>query len=227
MGKASATRGRREDGANTRAQILEAAGRLFAEKGFDRTTAKEIAHSAGVNAAAVNYHYGGIEGLYQEVLVEAHRRFVSLNAIDSTVARVGDPREKLRRLIELVVQKALSTQHASSWAVRVLSREFLSPTPHSEPLRRQEIGPKNSIALGLIADLLGVPREDPAVARTCFTIAAPFVMLLVADRQLITSIFPSMAVDTDADARAIADHMAEFALAGIDRIARERSGYRD
>ena len=36
-------RGRREDGLNTKAQILEAAGEVFADKGFDRATGKEIA----------------------------------------------------------------------------------------------------------------------------------------------------------------------------------------
>ena len=34
---------------------------------------------AGTNAAAINYHFGGIEGLYAAVLCEAHRRLISLD----------------------------------------------------------------------------------------------------------------------------------------------------
>ena len=49
-------------------------GAVFAECGFDGATAKAIALRAGANAAAVNYHFGGIAPLYEEVLAEAHRR---------------------------------------------------------------------------------------------------------------------------------------------------------
>ncbi len=141
--RASGQRRRREDGATTKAQLLEAAGVLFAEKGFDRTTAKEIAEKAGTNAASVNYHFGGIEGLYEEVLVEAHHRFVSLQALASAVEGEGDPQQKLRRLLELFIN-AVTEPASSSWAVRVLTREILSPTPYFHTLapesdRAQEI----------------------------------------------------------------------------------------
>ena len=58
--KNSNARGRRDDGATTRAQLLEAAGEIFAEKGLDRATGKEIADRAGTNSAAVNYYFGGL-----------------------------------------------------------------------------------------------------------------------------------------------------------------------
>ena len=47
-----------------RARLLEAAGQVFAEQGFEAATGKEIAERAGVNAAGVNYHFGSLEGLY-------------------------------------------------------------------------------------------------------------------------------------------------------------------
>ena len=205
--------GRRKDGATTKAQLLEAAGALFAAKGFDRTTAKEIAERAGTNAAAVNYYFAGIENLYGQVLVEAHRRLVSLQALASVVEADEDPRQRFRRVVELIVGAVTSPE--SSWAVRVLTREILSPTPHSHALR-QEIGPKISLVLGLVADLVGLPREHPAVARTCFSIMAPCLMLLVADRQ--PQLVPEFGA-VASDARALADHMIGFALGGIANVA--------
>ena len=63
-------------GAPTRTRLLEAAGEMFALHGFEGTTAKEICLRAGVNPAAVNYHFGGLEGLYEAVLSEARARIV-------------------------------------------------------------------------------------------------------------------------------------------------------
>lgn len=50
----------------TRARILDAAQKLFAEKGLDATSVRDITAEAGCNVAAVNYHFGGKENLYTE-----------------------------------------------------------------------------------------------------------------------------------------------------------------
>ena len=69
----------REDGVQTRQRLLEIAGQIFAQRGYARTTSKEICKRAGANIAAVNYHFGGKEGLYAAVLEEAHARLVSID----------------------------------------------------------------------------------------------------------------------------------------------------
>ena len=59
--------GRRMDGRETEEKIIECAGQLIAEKGFASVTSKEICRAAGVNLAAVNYHFGSRDGLYLAV----------------------------------------------------------------------------------------------------------------------------------------------------------------
>ncbi len=44
------------------------AAHLFAEHGFDNVTVRDICQQARANVAAVNYHFGGKSGLYDEVL---------------------------------------------------------------------------------------------------------------------------------------------------------------
>ncbi len=61
---------------NTREKILETAERLFAERGFEATSLRHITTEAGVNLAAVNYHFGSKEGLLREVL---KNRIVPMN----------------------------------------------------------------------------------------------------------------------------------------------------
>lgn len=73
---------------DTRARILDAAERLFMAHGYDGTSMRQITGEAGVNLAAVNYHFGSKEALIQEVF---RRRLNWLNE------------ERMRALDELEV----------------------------------------------------------------------------------------------------------------------------
>jgi AcrR family transcriptional regulator len=55
----------------TRAALLKAATRLFAERGYDAVPIGAVAAEAGVNKALISYHYGGKRGLYRAILVSA------------------------------------------------------------------------------------------------------------------------------------------------------------
>lgn len=85
----------REDGAETKARLIQCAGRLIADQGYDRTTSKDICRLAGVNMAAVNYHFGSREGLYQAVLDEVYHYVLSPVEIETIYHMDIGPREKL------------------------------------------------------------------------------------------------------------------------------------
>lgn len=59
---------RARDPERTRRALLEAAERLFAERGLDGTRTDDIALDSGVNKAMISYHFGGKHGLYSAVL---------------------------------------------------------------------------------------------------------------------------------------------------------------
>src|SRR5215472_12197320 len=119
---------RKSDRQGTRAELLEAAGHVFAEKGFDRATGKEICQRAGANTAAINYYFGGMEGLYEAVLQEAPRRLVTVEALTTAIAGEADAKAKLETFIALLV-RALTGPASSSWVLRVLAREVIAPSP--------------------------------------------------------------------------------------------------
>lgn len=211
----SPTAGRRPDGAATRTSLLEAAGAVFAESGFDRATAKEIAHRAGANAAAVNYHFGGIEPLYADVLAEAHRRLVNYQVLARAVSVDQDPKERLRRLIGLLVS-VVRSESSTSWPAKVIVRELIAPTPHFEKLRREELEPKRALVFSVISQVMGVAPDHPLVAQVALSIMAPCFMLLIAEKRVTEVLTPLDRARVSNEA--LADRLANFTLGGIAQL---------
>lgn len=93
------------DPAATREALLNAAIDLFARRGFDGTRVDQVADRAGVNKAMISYHFGGKQGLYNEILAdtfaEAHRRF---RAIDESQAPAD---ERLREFVKVFADMAV------------------------------------------------------------------------------------------------------------------------
>ncbi len=206
----------RQDGAATRMSLLEAGGAVFAEFGFDRATAKEIASRAGTNAAAVNYHFGGVEALYEDVLAEAHHRLMSYEVLARAVAPDIDPKEKLRRFIALLV-KVVRTGSENSWPAKVIVRELIAPTPHIDKLRREEIEPKKALLFGVIAQIIGVTPDNPLVAQAALSMMAPCFMLLVAEKR-VSEIIPALGRETTTDEE-LADRLFRFTLGGLIQLS--------
>ena len=207
-----------EDRQTTQLQLLEAAGQEFAEKGFERTTAKEICERAGTNTAAVNYYFGGIEGLHAAVLEEARNRLFSADAVSKAVAGKSDPKARLEAVLD-VVARALTGPLSSSWVFRVLGRELVSPSSMLET-KEKVILPRARQLRQFIAELMKLPEDHPAVARGCVSLMAPICMLILADRNHLARALPAMGLKPD-DAPAIARHMFRYALAGMEAVARD------
>jgi AcrR family transcriptional regulator len=208
-----------EDRHSTAQRLLEAAGHVFAEKGFERTTAKEICERAGTNTAAVNYYFGGIEALYAAVLDEARNRMLSVRAVEMAVAGKPDPKSKLQAALDVLVQTLLGPV-SSSWVLQVFGRDMVTPSPTTYPAKDRLILPIARIFKGLIGELMGLPQDHPAVARGCVSVMAPICILIIGDRRMIKRAFHNFGLEPE-DAPALARHMVDYALAGLEATARE------
>ena len=209
----------RADGVTTRAQILEAAGRSYAEKGFARTTSKEICARAGANMAAVNYHFGSKAKLYEEVLVEAHRQIVSLDELEAIAARGGDePAAHLRAVVAVVAGiVARAGEAAAPWGVRVVVRELLSPSAHARTLIERAVVPKAGVLRRLVAATLGLPESHPSVQRCVAFVIVPAMALVIAPKALRRIVLPAL----DSDGEALIDDLATYMRAGLQAVRRK------
>jgi AcrR family transcriptional regulator len=112
----------------TRQAILDRAADVFAESGFGRASVREITGRAGVNQAAINYHFGSKEALYREVLRLAIAALSDASLLDEeTIDRV--PREEAVRLFIRQQVTPLVKHSEVGRFLRIFAWETLAPTP--------------------------------------------------------------------------------------------------
>ena len=137
---------------STRNRIITVAGELFAEKGFKETTVRDICSLAGVNVAAVNYHFRDKEGLYREVLrlmfIEGATRFPPLQGASDDAS----PEEKLEAFI-LSMLRRLFDDGKPAWKMKLMAQEMSNPSPAMQAVIEEGVRP-NAATQAKIADWL-------------------------------------------------------------------------
>ena len=201
---------------SSRARLLKAAERLFADRGLKEVTVREICRAARANVAAVNYHFGDKLGLYRQVLQAAIDRIRATNEA-AQEAGAGQPaEEQLRRYIWIFIHRLLA--HGNDTVYRLITRELNDPTPALDALIEQGVRPRIDYLSGLVADLIGCDLEDPRVLRCVGSIQTQSIAYLpnpIAQRLGMPAALTAGEIDD------IAQHVADFSIAGIKAVARE------
>jgi AcrR family transcriptional regulator len=212
---------RRADGDVTRARLLETAGELFAARGYAETAAKSIASRAKVSLTSINYHFGGREGLYRAVLIEAHRRAIDLAELRHMAGGELPPAAKLRCFIDDLVRQA--TAPKPGWHVHVLAREILASSTHMRVLFESEVPPKLAIVKQILSDITEIPVDDPVIVRCLVSVIAPCSLLLLGARGAPGPLHDVRRMPRET----IAAHLHTFALAGLEAIGRDEATKRE
>jgi AcrR family transcriptional regulator len=102
-------------------KILEAAEELFAEKGYEGTSVRDIAKRADINIAMISYYFGSKEKLL-EALIEYRASYAAgiLDEIDKQGAPI-DPMEKIEKMIDFFVDRILINHRFHNIMSRQLS----------------------------------------------------------------------------------------------------------
>jgi AcrR family transcriptional regulator len=115
-----------EPEADTREKLLRAATALFAEKGFDGATVKEIAEQAGVNISLISYHFNGKEGVFRACL-ERFGREALLDA--EKILLPAENATDLRLKLRLWAEQFLLCQVEETDVCSILHRESVEEHP--------------------------------------------------------------------------------------------------
>ena len=124
---------------NTRDKLIKVAMEMFAENGYDKTSVRELAKKADVNIAAINYHFGGKEGLYQAVLeyivsymdswamplIEEYKKFLANQNDDFNM---NETISWIENFINSFMYRAFESYESNILLHKIIAREQLKPT---------------------------------------------------------------------------------------------------
>ena len=179
---------------DTRARILDAAERLFMAHGYDGTSMRQITSEAGVNLAAVNYHFGSKEALIQEVF---RRRLDWLNeermrTLDALEAAAGDQPVKPSQIVDAffgtMIRMAEDEERGGVIFLRLLGRTLTEPSDFIRAFLAHEY--KTVVERykeALFRSLPGVPKAEIVwrfhfmLGATSYAIAGTDALRLVTD----------------------------------------------
>lgn len=202
--------------AQTRARLLEAARRLFGEEEYRRVTVRDLCRDAGANVAAVSYYFGDKLGLYREVVRGA---LEEIRGSDPAIEAPPDrpAAERIRHYVRTYVPRLARPEGPAVWMQRIMSHEMQEPTPLAPWIAEQVILPRVRYLSEAIAELLGCAADDPRVARCVASIQAQCLFYM--PNRFRSAAFPWWRELSDRELALAAEHIAEFSLAGIRRVA--------
>lgn len=139
------------DKKDLRSSIIAAATRLFAERGLNGVSIRELATAAGVSISMISYYFEGKEGLYSSVLQE---QFSCFEYIQTIKKRDSGPLEKIEEYIRWSIQRNRDYPHL----LRYYTSELTNPTRHFKAIVR----PALETALHVLIDIIreGIVRKQ-------------------------------------------------------------------
>ena len=197
----------------TRERLQQAAAEEFAARGFQGATVAEICRKAGANIAAINYHFGSKEALYQETWRQAHRELVAALPPDGGVAATAPAEERLRGRIRAGLQRAILGE---ALEFQIMRHEMANPTGLLRQVIDDAIRPIREATQALLRELLG-PEASALDLELCeVAVVAPFMHIThrsqAEKHDGLAPIFTEDMLET------MADRLGAFALGGIRAI---------
>jgi len=204
------------DDVETRARLLAVATTLFTDQGFKQVTVRDICREARANVAAVNYYFGGKQGLYTQVVRAGVAVMRETEEMAERAAEGLPPEERLRAYVRAFLGRVIHGR--PSWIHKLVTREMNDPTPALEIIVEQAIQPRIEYLGALLAELLAAPRDDERVWHSMASIWGQWLVHIPNEGR--DRIWPRRR--EPADIERLVDHITEFSLGGIRAIARSK-----
>ena len=157
----------REATAPTKARILAAAEAVFAAKGFDGASTREIAAAAGVNISSLHYHWESKETLYFAVFEHVYDRI--LGVVRSAIPDTSMERPASRQVVDEVMGRLYDFFADNPTLPRLMVRRLLETTAGTSDIEREILLPAWRRFATWTYDFSGVVTAE----------AAPILMLTV------------------------------------------------
>lgn len=121
---------------SARGRLLQAAARLFRDKGYERTTVRDLAAAVGIQSGSLFHHFRTKEDILRAVMVETIHLNTAL--MRAAVDAADSPRGKLRALIRTELE-SINGQTGEAMAVLVFEWRSLSEPARADVLKLREV----------------------------------------------------------------------------------------
>jgi AcrR family transcriptional regulator len=134
------------ESAGTRERILQAAEKLFSDGGLGKTSLRAITSEAGVNVAAIHYHFGSKQGLLLELLARHvepvnRERLALLDQIEREAGAEAPPAEAvLEAFVAPVLRIVGESEVERRKLIALIGRFYAEPDELLEPVIREQFG---------------------------------------------------------------------------------------
>ena len=196
-------------------KIVGAAGVIFAEKGFQRATVREICQAAEVNVAAVNYYFGDKERLYIETVKRAHAERIRRLPLPDWEPDTP-PERRLHDFVQIMFARMLATGD-TPWQMRLILREVLNPTGACREIAEENIRPQFEILLGILREMLPVDTPDHVVRQIGFSVIGQCLHYHLAG-EVARMLTPAEEYISHYSSEQLTAHVTRFTLAALGRI---------
>ena len=205
---------------DTKLRILEAAGECFAEAGFRHVTVREICARAGVNVAAINYHFQDKKNLYLAALKYWQEAAFEKYPLDRASDPAVPPEERLAVFVRQFLRRVFNEGEAS-WFGKLIVRELVDPTEGLDMMVQEAARPTFEVLSGIIQDLLGTGATEAEVRLSSASVVGQAIFFFI-QRPVIKRLFPGEEW-AEGKLDMVAAHVTSFSL---NAMKKRRTGAR-
>jgi AcrR family transcriptional regulator len=202
----------------TEERLLEAAGEIFAEFGYQSATTRQICEKAGANIAAINYHFGDKEGLYMAVLRSVPKAYAVKYPTDLGLSAGASAEQRLHAYLRSLLHRVFD-EGRPGWHTKLISREMIEPTRVFDTLVEEAARPVHQELASIIRELLGPGAGDEVIRRCTLSVLSQCVYYHHA-RSVIRRLYPEQKYGLQ-DVDGLADHITRFSLAALREVSRQ------
>lgn len=202
----------------SRDRLLLAAAEIFAEKGFQRATVREICSRAEANVAAVNYYFRNKEGLYAQALAfafhEAEQRYPLAEASNPNLPA----EQRLRHFIHIFLRRILDDSVQGHHG-KLIAREIAEPTDALNDIVNTVIAPVFTLLADIVRQIIAFELDADRLQRCLLSILGQCLMYKHS-RPVVERLCPQL-ISTEAEIEHCAEHIVQFSLAGLRQLERQ------
>jgi len=205
----------------TQLRIIEAAGEIFADSGYNHTTVRAICVRAHVNVAAINYHFGSKKKLYLAALKYWRAKAFEKYPFDPTYYTTGTTAERLGGFVRTLLLRVLDEGEGSRFA-KLMAQEFIRPTGGFDVMVEETLRPFFTFLSTTVRQLFSTPVPDNTINLCCLSIAGQ-VFQLYMGRHVMRRLLNRESLKRQ-EIEGVAEHITAFSLYAIRAIAARGEG---